>query len=151
MIHYIKKDVTDVEKGIVAQGVNCQGVMGAGIAKAIRKEWPLAYDVYRSQGKGERLLGKTIFAHISENLIIANCYTQVYYGRRNIKYADPKAIYQSLLEVAYWANRMKLPVYTPRIGCGLGGLNWEEDVMPIYEEISKRYDDVDIYVCDLGE
>ena len=34
----------------------------------------------------------------------------------------------------------KLPAYAPRIGCGLGGLNWDD----IYPEIK----DLNITICD---
>ena len=31
----IKKDITTIEKGVIMHQVNCQDVMGAGVAKAI--------------------------------------------------------------------------------------------------------------------
>ena len=33
MLNYINGDITTVKEGLIIQGVNCQGVMGSGIAK----------------------------------------------------------------------------------------------------------------------
>lgn len=44
---YIKKDITTVNWGIIAHGVNCRGRMSSGVAAAIRSKWPIVYDKYR--------------------------------------------------------------------------------------------------------
>ena len=35
----IEKNILTIEKGIVCQQVNCQGVMGAGLAKSIKEKF----------------------------------------------------------------------------------------------------------------
>lgn len=147
MIEYIKKDVTTVDVGIVAHGVNCQHAMGSGVAKAIREKWPQVYEGYMSSPKGKSMLGTAWLVNLNDKLYIANCYTQEFYGREG-KFATVDAIRESLRTVANWANVLNLPVYMPRIGCGLGGLSWEADVEPIVQEIGNTYKEVDIYVCD---
>ena len=47
------------------------------------------------------------------------------------------------------ANLMTYPVYIPRIGCGLGGLNWDKDVEPIMKGLDDDYKRIHIFVCDL--
>ena len=46
MLKYIKGDITEIESGIICQQTNCQGVMGSGLAKAIRDKWPKVFDEY---------------------------------------------------------------------------------------------------------
>jgi hypothetical protein len=41
-----------------------------------------------------------------------------------------------------------LPLYMPRIGCGLGGLDWDKDVGPVLEHLAEQLN-VQVYVCDL--
>lgn len=165
MIHYIRKDITTVEAGIVAHGCNCQGKMGAGVALAIRKRWPIAYKAYRShwekfQKQKETLLGFVVFVDTQEGikastiglgleLFIANIFTQIFYGRDGARYASPDAIKQGLRVTLEFAKSRRLPLYIPRIGCSLGGLTWETDVKPIVEELALVFPEVDINVCDL--
>ncbi len=151
MIEYIEKSVIDVETGIVAHGVNCQGKMGSGVAKAIRAKWPIVYEKYKKQSTGATMLGGCQLVTINSNnsLHVANCYTQVFYGRDGSKYADANAVGSSMEVVGMFADMYDLPVFMPRIGCGLGGLNWDKDVLPIMEYVAEVYNGVTFYVCDL--
>lgn len=145
-------DITTVEKGIVAHGVNAQFVMGAGVALAIRTKWPIVYNAYIKY-KGvvpiNQLLGNVLFVSINSELTVANCFTQIYYGRAtNVKYASPNAIRTCLEHCINECNSLGLDLYMPRIGCNLGGLSWSDDVHPIVEEISEKLDDnLLLYVC----
>lgn len=147
MIKYLKKDITTVEKGIIAQGVNCKLKMGSGVAKAIKNKWSCVYDTFINSPHGYKMLGNVVYVPISENLFVANCYTQNNYGSDGKKYANVDAISTCLHNVFTVAEDKTLNVYMPRIGCGLGGLSWEYDVEPIimfYDRIFK----LNIYICD---
>jgi O-acetyl-ADP-ribose deacetylase (regulator of RNase III) len=138
----IKKDITEVDRGLVVHGVNCQGVMGSGVALAIKNKWPNIYEEFKSYGKGEHLLGISHIIRIPErnDLYVANCYTQVNYGRDGKRYASPEAIRKALDGVFFFAKHYGLHIHSPQIGCGLGGLNWDNEVKPIYESLMERYD-----------
>jgi O-acetyl-ADP-ribose deacetylase (regulator of RNase III) len=83
------------------------------------------------------------------DLHVANCYTQVFYGYGGGKYADAKAIESCLRFVADYAHAYRdLPIFMPRIGCGLGGLKWSE-VQPGVERVAQEFPSIDIVVCDL--
>ena len=43
MIHYVKGNLLDSDCDYICHQVNCQGVMGSGIAKQIRERWPEVY------------------------------------------------------------------------------------------------------------
>lgn len=151
MIEYIKKNVITVGMGIVAHGVNCQHRMASGVAKDIRARWPIVYDEYMKKPKGAAMLGTAHLVRINEgrdDLFVANCYTQQFYGYGGGAYADKQSIADSLDNVARHSEIFDLPIFMPRIGCGLGGLDWEKDVEPIVLEIAnRRY--LEFFVCDL--
>lgn len=152
MIEYIEKDVTTVGMGIVAHGVNCQHKMASGVAKAIRNKWPIAYERYMANPKGSTMLGTTHLISVDDqdSLWVANCYTQVFYGYGGGKYADADAIGRCMESLCMYADIYMIPIFMPRIGCGLGGLKWEE-VLPKIEEANKQFERVTIYICDLPE
>lgn len=47
MIKIVKGDILQASEDIIGHQVNCQGVMGAGLAKQIRNKYPHVYDEYR--------------------------------------------------------------------------------------------------------
>lgn len=47
----IQKDITTVEKGVIMHQVNCQNVMGAGVAKAIYLKHPLVKQAFHDLAK----------------------------------------------------------------------------------------------------
>jgi len=157
MIKIIKKDITTVTKGIVGQGVNCLAVMGAGVALAIAKKWPKALAEYKQYlgkfGQTPYLaLGMVQLSAIDDKgeLIIANCFTQVSvgYDKDGNPPASLSAIEDSLRSLVKTCNIRHQDLYTPQIGCGLGGLDWETQVKPIYEKLSEELDDdLNWYVC----
>jgi O-acetyl-ADP-ribose deacetylase (regulator of RNase III) len=146
-------DITQVTSGIVAHGVNCQGRMGAGVALAIRNRWPAVYEAYlRNQSgyTGDRavthLLGSAHIIRVDADLWVANCYTQGYFGKPGTgKYASTDAVRQSLDFAFSHAAALNLPIHAPRIGCSLGGLNWDEEVYDIFDDLNIAYD-VDVII-----
>lgn len=163
-IQYIKHNVADTLKGVVAHGCNCQGVMGSGVALAIRQRWPYAYQRYQEMVAAHRathhpdmsgLLGLSLIVNVGDDhlspinsLFVANMFTQNYYGNDGRVYADVEAIESALEATMMFCRGATLPLYIPRIGCGLGGLIWDIDVGPIVERLQKEYD-VQVFVCDL--
>lgn len=151
MLSYKTIDATSIRTGIIAHGVNCQNRMGSGIAKTIRQKWPEVYDAYMRQTRGAAMIGTghIICVNYEQRLYVANMYTQVFYGHDGGKYADADAIEKALRYVAGWSDGYDLPVYMPRIGCGLGGLNWMKDVYDRVMRVATEFPDIDIVVCDL--
>jgi len=154
MLHYANQDVTTVEAGVICHGVNCQGKMGSGVAKAIRAKWPSVYEAFLKMGSGADLLGEVDLVGVNNDgsLFVANCYTQVSYGSDGRRYADPEAIRQALTSVAVFADMRwmvgnPLHVYLPEIGAGLGGLDWDTEVKPIVEKIASNWPNVEFTVC----
>lgn len=140
-------DITQINKGIILQGVNCQGAMGAGLAKAIMTKWPIVKPAYQDFVKGyvqalsrEDLLGRVQFIEVDKDLFVANGFTQFLYGYDGKKYAIPSAISSVLFTAKVQARGKGLPLHTVRVGCGLGGLDWATEVSPIFSTIFKDFD-----------
>jgi O-acetyl-ADP-ribose deacetylase (regulator of RNase III) len=147
----IKQDITTVKgPALIAHGVNCQKAMGSGVARALFEKWPGVRTQYIQHGSQQ--LGDVQFV-VPEGgeYVIANCFTQVSYGRDpNMRYANPASILCTLLRTALFARQcLNLDrVHIPRIGCGLGGLDWSQDVEPLIHQIEARIG-IDFVVCDL--
>lgn len=148
---YIKDDITNCVSGLLLQGVNASGAMGSGVAGAIRRKWPTVYDYFCQQPTGEAMMGKFTPIIITEQLTVGNCYTQLYFGSDGKRYACPVAIELALKSAYEYATECTIDtVMLPKIGAGLGGLSWEDDVEPIVNRISLQYPHIttEIYYID---
>ncbi len=64
MINEIHGDVLNTVDSIIIHCVNCQGVMGGGIAAQIKRRYPEAYDVYKeTYENGLLVLGSVSYAY----------------------------------------------------------------------------------------
>jgi O-acetyl-ADP-ribose deacetylase (regulator of RNase III) len=124
---YELKDITTVTApGLIAHGVNCQNAMGSGVALALYTKWPKVKSEYHKWGS--MVLGDSQLVEVEPRLVVANCFTQDKYGRGGHRYASVGAIRESLETAAIFAmDELAVnKVHIPMIGCGLGGLEWEE-------------------------
>lgn len=148
-MEYKKQDITTIQApALVAHGVNCQNAMGSGVARALYMKWPEVKLHYHK--KGSMILGDVQFVEVEPGLVVANCFTQRNYGKDFKRYANPRAIRESLEEAALYAlNELAIrEIHIPRIGCGLGGLDWEDEVLPELQKIEKQHN-VNFVVCDV--
>ena len=147
---YKKQDITTVQApALIAHGMNCSDAMGSGVARALYMKWPTVKSQYHAYGSME--LGDAQFVEVDDNLVVANCFTQQNYGRTGEKFADPEAIDKALRKVANYAIfSMDINlIHLPKIGCGLGGLNWDSDVIPVLKNIEEAWykDGLEFVVC----
>ena len=129
-------DLLEAEYGIIAHGCNCQNVMDAGFANVLTDKYPQVLYQYHNSAK---ILGSVNMVCIqSEILYVANCFTQLRYGPPSKKCADKNAILATIHQCAIFSKFRHLPLFMPKIGCGLGGLNWsdlEQDIAYISDEV----------------
>jgi len=126
MIEYRKGNLLDVQTGVIAHGVNCQGVMGSGVALAIRQKYPEVYTKYSllcSKNSDIDLLGNYQFVSVGENLSVVNLFTQLNYGRSATRYISYDAIDDAFRGCFSLLDNETLNI--PYIGAGLGGGNWK--------------------------
>lgn len=151
VINYLTKDITTIEQGYIIHGTNCSGGFGSGVAGAIKRKWPVVYEQFMKHGKGPHLLGSIDFVRIDDFLVVINLYSQDQYGYDGKKYASPQAIETGLfhfLEILSSTDD-ETDVYLPKIGCGLGGLSWEHDVLPIINKVCEKYPHITFNICEI--
>lgn len=122
-------DVFTTDATYIGHGVNCKGVMGAGIAKRFRDEFPLNYAEYRRTCDIEvnftkLFLPGSYLTFFENEKVIVNFATQHNPG--------PDAKYPWIFTSFYrWADKASRPeriekygnkIAIPEIGCGIGGL-----------------------------
>ena len=126
MIEYRKGNLLDVQSGIIVHGANAQGVMGSGVALAIKNKYPGAYANYKEYQRinGELHLGSFSCVHVNSDLIICNAITQQFYGRDGKRYVNYWALGKVFTEIFIAAKEMNAIVHFPKIGAGFGGGDW---------------------------
>lgn len=138
-IEYKNQDLFSCKENIIAHGCNCQRKMGKGVALGIKNKYPEAYDIYVK--RKQLILGDVIVA-LSKNTLILNCLTQEFYGKDGKKYISYDAIDSCMKHINHlFKNRKDTRVAMPKIGCSLGGGNWNI-VERIIEENSLNFQPV---------
>jgi O-acetyl-ADP-ribose deacetylase (regulator of RNase III) len=144
-------NILSVTEGIIIQQVNAQGVMGSGIAKAIRDKWPKVWDeytvfaglAYRQPELGARLMGRVLLTEVAPALLVASVVGQQFFRRPGDPEGRRYTSYDALDEAfTYLANALQfLPVslHFPLIGSDRGGGNWPT-VKSIIEHRLDRFD-----------
>lgn len=123
MMRILNGDILSERRGIIVHQVNCQRVMGAGLALQIRKKWPRHYEDYMSRFPH---LGGLVITQVNSELYIIGVYGQDRYGKFSC-YTDYSALEKGLKSVRKFADEECLPVYIPYgIGCGLAGGEWSK-------------------------
>lgn len=125
--------------------VNCVGVMGAGLAAIFKKRYPNMHQDYVEVCAKKKLEpGKLHVFREDEFLTVVNFPTK-------IDYRDPSELaYVELgLEALFqWSDAVHKRIKSiaiPALGCGLGGLEWD-DVQPLIMEYAEDFPcDVIIY------
>lgn len=144
-IIYVKGNLLDAPQQLIAHQVNCQGVMGSGVAKALRDRWPslfMGYKVFIDQVPHGELLGKTYVHQTFDNKFILNIFSQDKYLPRTVCHTNYQAMEKAFIDLKEsFAGDMAIP----KIGCGLGGGDWDI-VSGLIESI---FDDRNVYVYEL--
>jgi O-acetyl-ADP-ribose deacetylase (regulator of RNase III) len=104
-----------------AHGCNCTGVMGKGIAVAFKLRWPEMFELYRTKCKtGDFRLGD-VFCWKESGNIVFNLGTQQSWQTNAELWAIESALRKMLIKAE--AEHVDT-IVMPRIGAGLGGLDW---------------------------
>ena len=154
MVNYVKGNLLDSNCDYICHQVNCQGVMGSGIARQIRERWPRVYESYRHfveyhNRQGEGLLGKILISNISSPKRVINMFSQDTYGYDGGRYTSYDAFANCLREIDLHVGSSRSIGFPKNIGCGLGGGNWKV-ISALIEEILGPTHDVYIYEFEEG-
>lgn len=128
----------------IVNTVNCVGVMGKGIALQFRNKWPANYDHYKAACKAGQVRPGRMFIHDSGGLVkpnyIINFPTKDHWrGASRIEY-----ISDGLFDLVKQVKELNIhSIAIPPLGCGNGGLNWDE-VRPLIEKAFAELPDVEV-------
>ena len=158
----VREEVGNLVTGkypVFCHQVNCKGVMGAGIAKQIRNNYPEVYREYKFLcSNGVASLGMIQPVLTSDGRICINMFSQFSYGRDG-QHTNYDAFKKCLDEIRNWAKTAAVSFKTqgkdfvialPKfIGCGLAGGNWNV-ILSIIEDFAVGFP-YDIVLVRLGD
>lgn len=147
MIKHIKCDIFESGADVILHQVNCQGVMGSGIAKQVREKYPEVFDVYKTlcdiKSDKSELLGTAQFVRVGENGYIVNLFSQENFGYDGKCYTSYDAIRKCLEDVNnYFSNETIAIPYL--MGCYRGGGDWNV----VYQMIEDIFNRNDVLICE---
>lgn len=130
-LNYITGDALRTPDHALIHGCNSLGVMGSGIAKQIRAEYPKVYEEYHKHVvaigvMAPELLGMVFPVYSAEKQFILNAITQGDVAKYPGHFvADYKAIFVAFLNATNFCLDTGIDALsTPRIGAGLAGGDW---------------------------
>lgn len=124
------KDIFKSNAQILVNPVNCVGVMGKGLAKQFREKFPALYEDYKSACKHKVLKpGYSMLYHdAGTNQWVANLATEDHWKNGASEHWISQSLRNLRDDIArtrgYFHPERFESVAIPRIGCGLGGLDW---------------------------
>jgi O-acetyl-ADP-ribose deacetylase (regulator of RNase III) len=140
-------DLLAAEEPMIAHGCNAQGVMGKGVAKAVKETLPEVFKAYRRQFVLEQKLdlGTVVYVDSHAGKLWCNCITQGTYDKNPIvpgttnvdRYVDYDAIRSCMRDLnARAIEEGYASIAMPMIGAGLGGGDWDTIAQIIEEEFT---------------
>lgn len=129
--------------------VNCVGVMGKGVALTFKQRWPANFKAYKKACEAKTLNPGTMLVFDTRQLLPSD-------GPRYLVNFPTKAHWRSPSKLAYIEqgldalvreilNYRITSIALPPLGCGNGGLNWD-DVKPLIANKLSELSDVNVIV-----
>ncbi len=133
MIEIIKGDIFSTSCYALVNPVNIVGVMGKGLALNFKIKYPDMYNEYKELCRKNKLnIGVLHFYKVNSSRIIINFPTKEHWK-------NPSKLSYISSGLNYFVNNYKLydinSIAFPKIGCGFGNLNFEEEVYPLMNKI----------------
>jgi O-acetyl-ADP-ribose deacetylase (regulator of RNase III) len=148
MIKIVEGNILNAIEDVRCQQVNCQGVMGAGLALQVKNKYLEVYNEYIKtckQTSPQKLLGSVQYIECHDGYIFANLFGQLNYGKGQ-QYTLYSALKNCLEYVHDRAKKYEETVAIPYgIGCGLAGGDWEI----VYKMIESIFSDYEVTIYKL--
>ena len=146
MIEFVTGDLLVADVEALVNPVNCVGVMGAGLARQFKERYPLNFEVYYRWC----LLGKLCPGVICDYKTGLKRNPKWIYNFPTRRHWKEKSNLQDIeLGLIALVTEVKLngveSIAIPALGCGLGGLQWE-DVKELIENAFKILPGVKVLV-----
>lgn len=147
MIKHIKCDIFESGADIICHQVNCQGVMGSGIAKQVREKYPYVYQSYKmlcdsKKDNPGQLLGFCQGIKVYDKYII-NIFAQERFGYDGKCYTNYDSLKKCLETIRSKFNNKTIAI-PYLMGCHRGGGDWNI----VYKMIEEIFSDCDVLICE---
>ncbi len=144
MIKLTQGDILTADAEALVNTVNCVGIMGRGIALQFKKAFPDNFKAYEVACKAGQVRPGKMFVHDLNRLynprFIINFPTKRHW-KSNSRLED---IQTGLTDLVAIVQQLQIrAIAIPPLGCGLGGLNWEE-VKPLITEAFQTLPEVNV-------
>lgn len=136
MLHFISGDLLATKEKYIAQGVaegNQEG-LGTGLAFQISTRWPAVQSKFKKYARLGQFRGGGIFvvepepSNSTPGLVYMATQPDMYHAKINY-------LRKALKNLARWTEENKIEsVALPKIGAGLGKLDWQSEVKPLFIE-----------------
>jgi O-acetyl-ADP-ribose deacetylase (regulator of RNase III) len=140
------KTVFDSTARTIVNPVNCVGIMGKGLALAVKNRYPEVFDKYViACHSGNLGIGKLQLVKTADRWILNFPTKKHWRGPSKLEFIEA-----GLKKfVTTYRRRHIAAVAFPQLGCGHGGLKWEE-VEPLMRRFLEALDNIEIFFC-LGQ
>ncbi|EMI5489607.1 macro domain-containing protein [Providencia stuartii] len=122
MIKYQYGDILESETVALVNAVNCQGVMGKGLAYQFKERYPKNYWVYKNACENNKFKIGDILVVEENNKLIVNFPTKDSWRKKSQYDFITKGL-ESLKRIILEKNITSISI--PPLGCGNGGLEWQ--------------------------
>lgn len=130
MITYIEGDIFESGAKVLVNPVNTAGVMGKGLALEFKKRYPAMFEAYRRLCEDGQFQVGDLWLYKADDKWILNFPT-----KRHWREKSTLDIIETGLQkfAAIYAQEGIASIAFPKLGSGLGGLDWETQVKPLME------------------
>lgn len=134
-------DLFTTDSNYIGHGVNCKGAMRAGIATQFSTRFPQMYHEYKQTCRFGGLHPGEVFLYHDDEFDIANIASQ-YRPGNDARYSWVLKGIKEALDLGIGQHKS---LSIPRIGCGIGGLEWEVLKEDLFYQLSDHPVDLIIY------
>lgn len=149
MVKIVNGNLLDATEDVICHQVNCLGVMGSGVAKAIKDTWPNVYRSYKEycyDHGSKYLIGTCLLVPIKDgSQAVMNMFAQNNYGYNGNRFTSYDAFYKCLEFIKETVSRHCSIAFPYNIGSDRGGASW----MVIYAMICDVLGDRDVTIYKL--
>jgi O-acetyl-ADP-ribose deacetylase (regulator of RNase III) len=156
MLTHVHGNLFNTDRRVIAHGVNCQGIFGAGVAGQVAKRYPEVKRAYERKDANDGWKPGDIQAvQADDGRLVVNMATQKTFGRTgvHVKYDAVRKCFEQVvalcedLSLGQGGHPFLNGLAIPRVGAGLGGGDWDTIECIILDCIKDK--DVEVEVFDL--
>jgi O-acetyl-ADP-ribose deacetylase (regulator of RNase III) len=137
------RDVFESPADTIVNPVNCVGVMGKGLALAVKQRYPVVFEKYLAACEsGKMHVGKLQLVRTFDRRILNFPTKKHWRGASKLEFIEAGL---KTFARSYRRKRISSIAFPP-LGCGHGGLDWGE-VEPLMRKHLEPLTEIEVYFC----